>query len=138
MIFDPHAVVDPWAVVVKSLNALVADCAMAASGGSDDFALRAEVCWVDISKKVKERLTFERLQDTWVPAARVKKSQQHADSRNAVSQLSIARVLGIKSWQDDHHIEQMDNCKERQEQQLCFVVLLERNQRNSKHQALPI
>ena len=61
VVLDSDAVVDPWAVMVKSLNALVADCTMSTSGGPDHFALWAEVSWVDVSQKFKERLASNRL-----------------------------------------------------------------------------
>ena len=46
-----HAVVDPGTVVVESLNALVADSAMAGASSSDYFAFGTEVGWVDISEQ---------------------------------------------------------------------------------------
>ena len=79
MIFDSDAVVNPWAVVVESLNALVADGTVSASGRSDDFALWAEVSWVDISEQLEEGLTLEWFQNTCVFAACEQESQEHTN-----------------------------------------------------------
>ena len=41
MIVDSYAIVDPWAVMVKSFNALVASVAMPRSRGPNNQAIRA-------------------------------------------------------------------------------------------------
>jgi hypothetical protein len=48
MISNANTVIDPGAVVVKSLYALVANGAMSGSGRSNDLTFRAEVCWINV------------------------------------------------------------------------------------------
>ena len=48
MISNANTVVDPGAVVVKSLYALVANGTMSGSGRSNDLTFRAEVCWINV------------------------------------------------------------------------------------------
>jgi hypothetical protein len=48
MISNANTVVDPGAVVVKSLYALIANGAMSGSGRSNDLTFRAEVCWINV------------------------------------------------------------------------------------------
>jgi len=50
VVLDSDAIVDPRAVMVKSLYAPVANGAVAGSGSSDDLALGAKVSWIDISE----------------------------------------------------------------------------------------
>jgi hypothetical protein len=56
VIFDAYAVVDPGAMVVEALNAAVADGTMPRPGRPDDFALRTQVCRVDLSQQGYEVL----------------------------------------------------------------------------------
>lgn len=52
VVFDSHAVVDPRAMMVKSLHTTVTDSAMTRSRGPDYFALRAQVSWVNHFQQV--------------------------------------------------------------------------------------
>jgi len=51
MVAEAHAVVDPGAVMVESLDAAVADAAMARSLGSDYLTVRTELDWVKMLQK---------------------------------------------------------------------------------------
>jgi hypothetical protein len=48
MISDSYAVIDPWTVMIKSVNALVADSAVSTSGTFDYFAFRAKTAGVEL------------------------------------------------------------------------------------------
>ena len=48
VIANTDTVIDPGAVVIKSLHTLVANGAMSGSGRSNDLTFRAEVCWIDV------------------------------------------------------------------------------------------
>ena len=48
VVFYSDAVVDPWAVMVKPFNALVADSAMPRAGRPNDLTFWAQVCGIDI------------------------------------------------------------------------------------------
>ena len=50
MVPNPHAVVDPRAVVVKTLNTHVANGAMSGPGGSNDLAVRAQLSRIELQK----------------------------------------------------------------------------------------
>lgn len=52
VVADTDAVVDPGAVVVETLNAVVADLAVSASACADCFAVRAQLCAVNCFQKV--------------------------------------------------------------------------------------
>lgn len=54
VIFYSYAVVCPWAVMVESLNAVVADRAVTTSAGSDDLAVRTQLGAVNYFEKVLE------------------------------------------------------------------------------------
>ena len=64
MVADADAVVDPRAVVVEALNALVADSAMPRSGRSENFAVRTHLAWMDARKHIHELVVW--LQVPWV------------------------------------------------------------------------
>lgn len=52
MVPIPHTVIDVWTVMIKSLNAKIANVAMSASRSSDDLAFRAHVKRVAFVKKI--------------------------------------------------------------------------------------
>ena len=49
MIFDTNTVINPWAVMIKSFDTVIADSTMSASCTVNDLALWAKINWVDIS-----------------------------------------------------------------------------------------
>jgi ABC-type uncharacterized transport system auxiliary subunit len=55
MILYPDTVVDPGAMMVKALNALIADTAMTRSLGSNNLAVRTEQNRVKILEHSQER-----------------------------------------------------------------------------------
>ena len=68
MISHSNAVVDPWTVMVKPLHTYIADSAMSGARSSDDFAVRAEVCRVELEHHVEEvnRVTRILPDHAWV------------------------------------------------------------------------
>lgn len=54
VIFHSNAVVQPWAVVVESLHAVIADRAVTTPAGSDDLAVRTQLGAVNDLEKVLE------------------------------------------------------------------------------------
>jgi hypothetical protein len=77
VVLDSNAVIDPRAMMVEPLNALVADRAVAGPGGLDHLALGAEVCWVDVPQELKERSTLFWHDDSWILARSVKERQEY-------------------------------------------------------------
>ena len=55
VIIDSDAVVDPLAVMIESLHALVANVAMSGIGGADHFAFRAEQVCFKLFNETEER-----------------------------------------------------------------------------------
>ena len=54
VILCAHAVVDPGAMVIEALHALVANTAVSGSIGADYLAVGAQQNWIEILKHVKE------------------------------------------------------------------------------------
>ena len=52
MVVNSNAVVDPWAMMIVSLYALVAGCAVEWSRGLYNQALRAQLYWITSLKKI--------------------------------------------------------------------------------------
>ncbi len=66
MVPSANAVVDPGAVVVEAVDALVANVAVSASGESDYFALRTQAGGLELFKQVKEVNFWGFLDNAWV------------------------------------------------------------------------
>ncbi len=68
MISDSDTVVYPRTVMVKPLHTYIADSAMPRARSSDDFAVRAEICRVELEHHVKEvnRVTRILPDHAWV------------------------------------------------------------------------
>ena len=47
MIIQTDAIINPWAVMIEPLHALVADAAMARTICPNDFTVRAQEYWVE-------------------------------------------------------------------------------------------
>jgi len=48
MVVDAYTVVDPWAVVVKSLNTMVANCTVSGPWSPNNLTIWAQISRVDI------------------------------------------------------------------------------------------
>ena len=68
MISHSDAVVDPRTMMVKPLHTYIADSAMSGARSSDDFAVRAQVCRVELEHHVEEinRVTRILPNHAWV------------------------------------------------------------------------
>ena len=62
VVVDADTIIDPRAMVVKSLNALIADRTMPWSGSSYDLAFRAKISRIDITKKLHKVIIIHWLQ----------------------------------------------------------------------------
>lgn len=83
VVLHTNTIVDPRTVVIKSLDALVADGAVAGAGGLDDFALGAEVSWIDIPQQLKERSRLLWHDRSWILARRVEEAQEDDHGGNS-------------------------------------------------------
>jgi len=77
MVLDADTVVDPWAVMVESLDTSVADGTMTRPGCLDYLALGAEISRIDISKKFQERSSFFWHYDTSIFARGIEECKEH-------------------------------------------------------------
>jgi len=48
MVIDAYAVVDPWTMVVKAFNTLIADAAVPRTLCSNDLAIWTQQNWVEV------------------------------------------------------------------------------------------
>ena len=54
MIPHTNAIVQPRAVMVKSLHAAIADCTVSGAGRAQDETVRAHVSWMQLGEKLEE------------------------------------------------------------------------------------
>ena len=54
MVVLRHTIIQPGTVMVETLHTPVADGTMLRSGGSDYFAIRANINWVALSEDIQE------------------------------------------------------------------------------------
>jgi len=54
VILDTNTIVDPWAVMVESLNTVTTNGTVSTSSRSDSMAVRAKLCAFYVVKHVKE------------------------------------------------------------------------------------
>lgn len=80
VVVDADAIVDPRAVMVKPIDALVANRTVAAARGADHFALWAQVCRVDVSQQVQKVFPWVALDGARVPARSVEECQDYEES----------------------------------------------------------
>ena len=137
VVVNADAVVDPRAVVVKPIDADVADRAVAAARGSNHLALGAEVGWVDVAKQREEFLLLVALNDTRTLARGVEEGQYDEGGgadREALDQSPVV----LHGRVDNQKVEDENNRKESQEERLRPVVALQRHHRRPEHEALAV
>jgi len=66
VIFDANTVINPRTMMIKSLNALVANGTMTRSGSSDDFTFWAEINWIYVVEKLQKGVILKWLKISWI------------------------------------------------------------------------
>jgi len=101
MITNANTIIDPWAVMVKSLNTLITYGAMSRSRRSNHLALWTEICWVDISQQLKESFIFLWFQNTCIFAGGCHEGQENQHESTKVSDLEIQNGVVMNCWKSD-------------------------------------
>lgn len=86
VVLNSNTVINPRTVVIESFNALVADWAVARSSSLYDFALGAQVGWVDVSQELEERCSLLRQYSSGILARSIEEGQEYNHSGNSTSE----------------------------------------------------
>lgn len=137
VVLDSYTIVNPWTVMVESLHALVANGAVAGTGGSNDLALWAKISRIDVSQQFQEGMIGVGHDNTWVLARGIEEGHEYETGRDSTHQQDWGTEVR-QSRLDDEEAQQIDSQEEEKKEALSLVISLERHQRHSQEEAFII
>jgi len=138
MVFDSNTIVNPRAVMIKSLNTSVTYSTMSASSWFDNLTFGAEINWIDISQKFHKILSITWLKFSWISATCIHKGHEYKQSWRNIYNLWNVNHPVVQSRQNNNHVDDMNDSEHSQEQGLGTVVFVNWSHWNSCHQTFGV